>query len=159
MPPSDMDDPFTTPRTARESTPLDISPPILTRPDISPEQLKRTLQAHLAETRKRKDGAGQLGKDLAKQEGEIEARLRELEESSGKIGPELKRKLAELEKEYNEVGRETSRAMLTNKIMSTGGASPLNGSTVVGTFRSDGFVLGLRDPVRGLGRERTADEK
>jgi len=127
MPPADMDDPFTTPRTVRQSAPLD-SP--LTRPATSPEQLKRTLQAHLAETRKRKDGAGQLGKDLVKQEEEIEARLRELDLSGDKVDPELKRKLAELEKEYNEVGRETSRALLTNKIMSTGGASPLNGSTV-----------------------------
>ncbi|KAI5856465.1 hypothetical protein BZA05DRAFT_332519 [Tricharina praecox] len=123
-----MDDPFTTPRMVRESTPLDLSPPILTRPTTSPEQLKRTLQAHLAETRKRKDGAERLGEDLVKQEEEIEARLRELEASGGKIDPELKRKLAELEKEYNEVGRETSRALLTNKIMSTGSASPLNRS-------------------------------
>ncbi|KAA8900557.1 hypothetical protein FN846DRAFT_892067 [Sphaerosporella brunnea] len=120
---SGMDDPFTTPKHVREPPALDFdSPPILTRPNTSPEQLKRTLQAHLAETRKRLDGAGQLGRDLVKQEEEIEARLKELEECGGRIDPELKRKLAELEKEYNEVGRETARALLTNKIM--GGASP-----------------------------------
>jgi hypothetical protein len=121
---SGMDDPFTTPsKHSRDAPALDFdSPPILTRPATSPDQLKRTLQAHLAETRRRLDGAGQLGRDLVKQEEEIEARLKELEESGGRIDPELKRKLAELEKEYNEVGRETARALLTNKIM--GGASP-----------------------------------
>jgi hypothetical protein len=124
-----MDDPFTTPKHAHEPVLNLDAPPILARPSTSPTQLKRTLEAHLAETRKRLDGAGQLGKDLVKQEEEIEARLRELEESGGKINPELKRKLAELEKEYNEVGRETSRALLTNKIMNTGGASP-HGSNV-----------------------------
>jgi chromosome segregation ATPase len=120
-----MDDPFLSPRRGGGDTsgsssnvPLDLdAPPILTRATTSPAQLKRTLQAHLAETRKRLEGAGQLGKDLVKQEEEIESRLRELEESGGKIDPELKRKLAELEKEYNEVGRETTRAMLTNRVV------------------------------------------
>jgi hypothetical protein len=144
---SGMDDPFTTPKTVREQSALDFdSPPILTRPATSPEQLKRTLQAHLMETRKRLDGAGQLGRDLVKQEEEIEARLKEVEQSGGKINPELKRKLAELEKEYNEVGRETARALLTNKIM--GGASPHGGPNVrsVPSLRNcDLRVAGPRD--------------
>ncbi|KAF8248124.1 hypothetical protein K440DRAFT_650023 [Wilcoxina mikolae CBS 423.85] len=141
-----MEDPFTTPKHAREPA-LDLdAPPILARPSTSPAQLKRTLQAHLAETRKRLDGAGQLGKDLVKQEEEIEARLRELEESGGKIDPELKRKLAELEKEYNEVGRETSRALLTNKIMNTGGASP-HSSNVATTLQSQGAASPTKQGV------------
>jgi hypothetical protein len=121
---SDMDDPFTTPnKHSREAPVLDFdSPPILTRPATSPDQLKRTLQAHLAETRRRLDDTGKLGRNLVQQEEEIEARLKELEESGGRIGPELRQKLADLEKDYNEVGRETVRALLTNKIM--GGASP-----------------------------------
>lgn len=129
-----MDDPFTTPNKHQRDNPDPLdSPSILMRPSTSPTQLKRTLQAHLAETRKRLEGAGQLGRDLVKQEEEIETRLREVSASGGKIDPELKRKLAELEKEYNSVGRETARALLTNKIMSTGAASP-GGSNVRPVF-------------------------
>ena len=98
------------------------SSPLLARPNTTPIQLKRTLKAHLLETRKRLEGAGQLGRDLVKQEEEIRARLNELDASDGdKVDPELKRKLAELEKEYNSVGRDTARALLTNKIMSAPG--------------------------------------
>ena len=128
-----MDDPFTTPKHAREPA-LDLdTPPALTRPSTSPIQLKRTLEARLAETRKRLDGAGQLGKDLVKQKEEIEARLKELAEleaSGGHIDTKLERKLAELEKDYNEVGRETSRALLTNKIMAAGASPHGAGSSV-----------------------------
>lgn len=118
-----MDDPFLSPRrgggdTSSSSVPLDLdAPPILTRATTSPAQLKRTLQAHLAETRKRLEGAGQLGKKLVQQEEDIESRLRELEESGGKIDSGLKDKLAALEKDYNDVGRETTRAMLTNRVV------------------------------------------
>jgi hypothetical protein len=129
-----MEDPFTTPKPAQEQTLSLDPPPVLALPTHSPAQVKRTLEAHLAETQKRLEGAVQLGKDLVKQEGEIQTRLREVEESGDHFNPELKTKLLALEKEYNEVGRETTRALLTNKVVTGatggGGPSPLGGSNV-----------------------------
>lgn len=136
---SSSEDPFITPKTsARERGGGLDTPPVLTLPTTSPSQLKRTLQAHLSETQKRLDGAAQLGNDLMKQSEEIEARLKELEESGENVTPELKGKLADLEKEYNEVGRETARALLTNKIMG-GGTSPYGQGQNVGAFEEAGM--------------------
>lgn len=122
---SEMDDPFTTPS---RSTNLD-TPHLLSLPSSSPSQIKRTLEAHLQEINKRIETAGNLGRALLSQQQEYEARIKELEEGGNMVDPELKKKLMDLEKEYNEVGRESARAVLTNKIMGSG-TSPYGAGNV-----------------------------
>lgn len=102
-------------------------PPFLSLPESSPSQVKRTLEAHLQEVNKRIETAAVLGQTLLEQQRQIEARIKELQEGGEQINPELKKKLVELEKEYNEVGRESARAVLTNKIMAGNGGN--NGNT------------------------------
>ncbi|CAK7204274.1 hypothetical protein SEUCBS139899_007029 [Sporothrix eucalyptigena] len=82
--------------------------------DVSAEQAKRALRAHLAETERRMAEAGRLGTALVQQQKDLTDRLREVEElqSESDLEPELKKKLAELEKEYDDVARETARAFL-----------------------------------------------
>ncbi|CAK7219159.1 hypothetical protein SCUCBS95973_003725 [Sporothrix curviconia] len=82
--------------------------------DVSAEQAKRALRAHLAETERRMAEAGRLGTALVQQQKDLTDRLREVEElqSESDLAPELKKKLAELEKEYDDVARETARAFL-----------------------------------------------
>ncbi|PGG98213.1 hypothetical protein GX51_06933 [Blastomyces parvus] len=83
----------------------------------SPSQVKRALEAHLAETERRLEDASKLGTALVQQQKELSDKLKEIEhqQEEGEIGPELRRKLAELEKEYNDIGRETARASLGPK--------------------------------------------
>lgn len=119
-----MDDPFTTPN---RNTGFD--PQMMVSLPSSANQLKRTLEAHLQEVNKRIENAGVLGRKLLTQQQEIEANIRELEEGGDTVDPGLKKKLADLEKEYNEVGREAARAVLTNKIM-TSGTSPYGAGNV-----------------------------
>lgn len=80
----------------------------------SPSQVKRTLEAHLAETDRRLQDASKLGTTLVQQRKELAEKLKEIErqQDEGEITPELRQRLAELEKEYNEVGRESARAVL-----------------------------------------------
>lgn len=82
--------------------------------DVSADQAKRALRAHLAETERRMAEAGRLGTALVQQQKDLTDRLREVEElqSESELAPELKKKLAELEKEYDDVARETARAFL-----------------------------------------------
>lgn len=83
-------------------------------PTTSPDQAKRALEAHLAETERRIDEASKLGTTLVQQRKDLAERLKEVEkqQSEGDITPELRQKLVEIEKEYNEVGRESARAFL-----------------------------------------------
>lgn len=129
MSPSE-DDPFTVMRSAGESEESSQDPPPRIELPSSPTQVRRTLQAHLAETQRRKVEAGKLGENLVAQEQELQNRITDLEEGllNDTVDPELKRKLSDLEKEYLDVGRETNRAMLTNKIMNP--VTPFGGSTV-----------------------------
>ncbi len=78
----------------------------------SPEEAKRALEAHLAETETRIEEAGRLGTTLVQQRKELAARLREVEhqQDDGDITPDLRLKLVALEREYNEVGKESARA-------------------------------------------------
>lgn len=122
---SEMEDPFTTPNRNTNFDPEMM----LSLPSSSPNQLKRTLEAHLQEVNKRIENAGVLGQKLLAQQQEIEANIKELEEGGDTVDPELKKKLVDLEKEYNEVGREAARAVLTNKIM-TSGTSPYGAGNV-----------------------------
>ncbi|WYZ45548.1 hypothetical protein EsH8_VIII_000864 [Colletotrichum jinshuiense] len=80
----------------------------------SPDQAKRALQAHIAETERRLDEAGKLGTALVQQRKELAERLKEVEEqqTDGELTTDLRTKLAEIEKEYNDVARETARAFL-----------------------------------------------
>ncbi|OJD18194.1 hypothetical protein AJ78_01752 [Emergomyces pasteurianus Ep9510] len=83
----------------------------------SPSQVKRALEAHLAETERRLEDASKLGTALVQQQKELSDKLKEIEhqQDEGEIGPELRRKLADLEKEYNDIGRETARVSLGPK--------------------------------------------
>jgi hypothetical protein len=80
-------------------------------PTTSPDQAKRALEAHLAETERRIQEASKLGTTLVQQRKDLAERLKEVEkqQSEGDITPELRQKLVEIEKEYNEVGRESAR--------------------------------------------------
>ncbi|OAX77131.1 hypothetical protein ACJ72_08574, partial [Emergomyces africanus] len=83
----------------------------------SPSQVKRALEAHLAETERRLEDASKLGTALVQQQKDLSVKLKEIEnqQDEGEIGPELRRKLADLEKEYNDIGRETARVSLGPK--------------------------------------------
>lgn len=97
-------------------------------PSTSPEQAKRALEAHLAETERRIQEASNLGTTLLQQRKDLGERLKEVEkqQSEGDITPELRQKLVDIEKEYNEVGMETARAFLpkSRAPSSEMGASP-----------------------------------
>lgn len=98
-------------------------------PTASPDQAKRALEAHLAETERRIQEASKLGTTLVQQRKDLAERLKEVEkqQSEGDITPELRQKLVEVEKEYNEVGRETARAFLPKSRVSSAemaGGSP-----------------------------------
>lgn len=83
----------------------------------SPAQMKRVLEAHLAETNNRLQEASKLGTDLIEQQQKISRKLDELgnEDDSGEINEELRAKLADLEREYHNLGRDTARAVLASK--------------------------------------------
>ncbi|TVY34266.1 Anucleate primary sterigmata protein A [Lachnellula occidentalis] len=102
-------------------------------PTTSPEQAKRALEAHLAQTEQRIQDASKIGTTLVQQRKELEDRLKEVEkqQSEGDITPELRQKLIDIEKEYNEVGRESARAFLPKSRVSSGeiGNSPYTGET------------------------------
>ncbi|KAH7311008.1 hypothetical protein BKA65DRAFT_162735 [Rhexocercosporidium sp. MPI-PUGE-AT-0058] len=98
-------------------------------PTASPDQAKRALEAHLAETERRIQEASKLGTTLVQQRKDLAERLKDVEkqQSEGDITPELRQKLVEVEKEYNEVGRESARAFLPKSRVSSAemaGGSP-----------------------------------
>lgn len=90
-------------------------------PETSPEQAKRALEAHLAETERRIQEASKLGTSLVQQRKDLAERLKDVEkqQSEGDITPELRQKLVEIEKEFNEVGRESARAFLPKSRVSS----------------------------------------
>ncbi|OBT58179.1 hypothetical protein VE04_01277 [Pseudogymnoascus sp. 24MN13] len=90
-------------------------------PTTSPEQAKRALEAHLAETERRIRDASKLGTTLVQQRKELADRLKEIEkeQDEGEITPELQAQLVDIEKEYNEVGRERARAFLPKSRVSS----------------------------------------
>jgi hypothetical protein len=100
-------------------------------PTTSPEQAKRALEAHLAETERRIQEASKLGTNLVQQRRDLAERLKDVEkqQSDGDITPELRQKLVEIEKEFNEVGRESARAFLPKSRVSSNeiGGSPFAG--------------------------------
>lgn len=95
-------------------------------PAASPEQARRALEAHLAETEKRIQDTSKLGTTLVQQRKELSDRLKEVEKlhNEGDITPELRQKLVEIEKEYNEVGRESARAFLPKSRVSSSEMAP-----------------------------------
>ena len=118
----DMEDPFvSTPvgtvphREAHRYSSFDSQ--LLTLNASSPTQLRRALEAHLAETERRLQETSKLGTALVQQQKDLSDKLKEVEQQQdeGDIGPELRQKLAELEKEYNEIGRESARASVGPK--------------------------------------------
>ncbi|POS83867.1 hypothetical protein EPUL_005733, partial [Erysiphe pulchra] len=84
-------------------------------PTTSPDQAKRALEAHLAETERRIQDASRLGTSLLQQRKDLEGRLEEIEklQDEENITPELRQKLQNIEKDYYEVGRESARAFLS----------------------------------------------
>ncbi|WEW56408.1 hypothetical protein PRK78_001851 [Emydomyces testavorans] len=84
----------------------------------SPPQVKRALEAHLAETERRLQETSKLGTALVEQQRELSDKLKEVErqQADDEIGPDLRQRLNELEKEYNEIGRETARVALGPKL-------------------------------------------
>ena len=108
-------------------------------PTTSPDQAKRALEAHLAETERRIQEASKLGTTLVQQRKDLADRLKDVEkqQSEGDITPELRQKLVEIEKEYNEVGRESARAFLPKSRVSSSemAGSPFAGDSNV-TFCS-----------------------
>jgi hypothetical protein len=99
----------------------------------SPEQAKRALEAHLADTQQRMEEAGKLGTTLLQQQKELTDRLKEVEKlqaEEAELTPELNRKLAELENDYMQVARESARAFIpkqrvpSNEDPSMAAASP-----------------------------------
>ncbi|EKD12472.1 uncharacterized protein L3040_008201 [Drepanopeziza brunnea f. sp. 'multigermtubi'] len=105
-------------------------------PTASPDQAKRALEAHLAETERRIQEASKLGTTLVQQRKDLADRLKDVErqQSEGDITPELRQKLVEVEKEYNEVGRESARAFLPKSRVSS--AEMAGGSPFAGDKRS-----------------------
>ncbi|PBP16879.1 anucleate primary sterigmata protein A [Diplocarpon rosae] len=101
-------------------------------PTASPDQAKRALEAHLAETERRIQEASRLGTTLVQQRKDLAERLKDVEkqQSEGDISPELRQKLVEVEKEYNEVGRESARAFLPKSRVSS--AEMASGSPFAG---------------------------
>ncbi|KAG0635476.1 hypothetical protein HOY80DRAFT_440523 [Tuber brumale] len=154
-----MEDPFTDPSTTtpKPSGSSRFSsmdpPPHLSLPTSSPSQVKRTLEAHLQEVNKRIETAAALGRTLLGQQQQIEERIKEVQEGGEQIDPELEKKLVELEKEYNEVGRESARAVLTNKIMAgnggnSGNTSPYGAGNLTGSPSSTLQTQGTSSPSK-----------
>jgi len=104
-------------------------------PATSPEQARRALQAHLAETEKRIQEASKLGTTLVQQRKDLAERLQDVEkqQSEGDITPELRQKLVEIEREYNEVGLDSARAFLPKSRVSSSEVpgSPFTGDAKV----------------------------
>lgn len=102
-------------------------------PATSPEQAKRALEAHLAETERRIQDTSRLGTRLVQERQDLADRLKEVEkqQSDSELTPELRQKIIEIEKEYNELGRETARAFLPKSRVPSnelgGGGSPYTG--------------------------------
>ena len=83
----------------------------------SPSQIKRTLEAHLAETDRRLRDTSKLGTALVQQQRELSEKLREVErqQHDDEIPPELHATLIELEREHNDIGREIAKALIAPK--------------------------------------------
>lgn len=118
---ADLDDPFVS-ATARPQREVHrysaFDAQIFNLNSSAPSQVKRALEAHLAETERRLQEASKLGTALVQQQKELSDKLKEVEhqQQEGEIGPELRQRLAELEKEYNEIGRDSARVSLGPKI-------------------------------------------
>jgi len=89
----------------------------------SPAQAKKALEAHLVETDRRIQETSKLGTTLVKQRQNLSQRLRDVgsQEEDSQITPELRQKLTDIEREYNEVGRQSARAFLGPRSVSTSG--------------------------------------
>lgn len=94
-------------------------------PDASPDQAKRALEAHLADTDRRMEEAGKLGTALVQQRKELAERLKEVEQlhAQGGLTPDLRLRLSEIEKDYNDVARESARAFLPKQRIPSNEAS------------------------------------
>ncbi|KUJ09843.1 uncharacterized protein LY89DRAFT_278438 [Mollisia scopiformis] len=131
----DQNDPFVSSSTASSHhrfSPFD-GQLFASGPTTSPEQAKRALEAHLAETERRIQDTSRLGTRLVQERQDLADRLKEVEkqQSDSELTPELRQKIIEIEKEYNELGRETARAFLPKSRVPSnelgGGGSPYTG--------------------------------
>ncbi|CAD6443887.1 6d2f186a-f94d-43d3-bc16-ecc1343bab63 [Sclerotinia trifoliorum] len=121
-------------------------------PSTSPEQAKRALEAHLAETERRIQEASNLGTTLLQQRKDLGERLKEVEkqQSEGDITPELRQKLVDIEKEYNEVGRETARAFLPKSRVPSSemGASPFTDKRSASPSKFESQTTAIASPSK-----------
>lgn len=80
----------------------------------SADQVKRALEAHLADIQRRMEEAGKLGSSLVRQQKELTERLKEVTQLDveGDLTPDLRQRLLDIEKQYNEVAKESARAFL-----------------------------------------------
>ena len=108
------------------------------RPDTSPAQAKRALEAHLADTDRRIQETSNLGNTLVQQRVNLSNRLREVasQDQGGNITSELQQKLIDIEREYNEVGRQSAKNFLGTK-PETSGSDGHPRETNVGLYTDD----------------------
>jgi predicted nucleic acid-binding Zn-ribbon protein len=99
----------------------------------SPSQIKRALEAHLAETDRRLQDASQIGSVLVKQRQELAERLRDVDDATNgdEIPLELRQKVAELEKEVAEISRETARIFVPKTRIPSGESAADAGTSVL----------------------------
>jgi predicted nucleic acid-binding Zn-ribbon protein len=99
----------------------------------SPSQVKRALEAHLSETKRRLNEASNVGTVLLKQQQELQDRIREIDdhESHEEITPQLRQKLDELEREVGEVSRETARIFVPKSRVPSGESADASESVVL----------------------------
>ncbi|KAK4913317.1 hypothetical protein LTR66_017222, partial [Elasticomyces elasticus] len=83
----------------------------------SPSQVKRAIEAHLAETDRRLEDTQKLGTSLIKQREDLTTKLEELEQHQNEetIPDDLRKRLLEIEQEHADVGKEVARALIAPK--------------------------------------------
>ena len=96
----------------------------------SPAQLKRALEAHLAETERKLREASQIGTMLVKQRQELTDRIKDVEShpNDDEVGPELRQRLVELEREAADISRETARLYVPKSRVASAEADPADPS-------------------------------
>jgi hypothetical protein len=96
----------------------------------SPAQLKRALEAHLAETERKLREASQIGTILVKQRQDLSDRIKDVENqpNSDEVGPELRQKLVELEREAADISRETARLYVPKSRVASAETDPTDPS-------------------------------
>ncbi|KAF2675252.1 hypothetical protein BT63DRAFT_32763 [Microthyrium microscopicum] len=130
-----IDDPFVTHPTPEQRHRYSIfdSQQFSSYANGSPAQVRRALEAHLAETQRRLDDAGRVGQILVKQRAELESQLNELQspQNDDEIPLEMRQKVAQLEREVAEISRETARIYVPKRVPSGENATDAANASVL----------------------------